>query len=71
MSRSAQPRAYSSAEDRLPTGGVDELDRVIIDDGITDEQRAVFAEHDVEVVVVDTAAGRETQSPPQIRKGSR
>lgn len=44
---------------------LDELDRVIIDDGITDEQLAVFAEHDVEVVV----AGSE--SPPKTRKGSR
>lgn len=32
------------------------LDRVITDDGITDEQTRVLAEHDVEVIVVDTGA---------------
>jgi DeoR/GlpR family transcriptional regulator of sugar metabolism len=42
-----------------------ELDRVITDDGITGEQLAVFAEHDVEVVVTST------ESPPRTRKGAR
>lgn len=41
-----------------------DLDRVITDDGITEEQMAVFADHDVEVVVA-------TESPPRTRKGGR
>lgn len=42
-----------------------ELDRVITDDGVSAEQLAVLADHDVEVVIVPT------ESPTTTRRGTR